>query len=96
MHVAAVWRSPVNSIYEPSSAGATTSPAALAPSRRRRSQAARIRPGSLSASADFTADVAAEVAARLAKDEAEPGVYTPAAAFGPDLARAAGATFILD
>jgi len=45
---------------------------------------------------DFTADVAAEVAARLAKGKAEPGVYTPAAAFGPDLAKAAGATFILD
>jgi hypothetical protein len=51
MHVAAVWRSPVNSIYEPGSAGATATPAALAPARRRRSQAARIRPGSLSASA---------------------------------------------
>jgi len=45
---------------------------------------------------DFTADVAAEVAARLAKGEAEPGVFTPAAAFGPDLATAAGATFVLD
>jgi short subunit dehydrogenase-like uncharacterized protein len=45
---------------------------------------------------DFTADVAAEVAARLAKGKAEPGVFTPAAAFGPDLAKAAGAIFILD
>jgi len=40
--------------------------------------------------------LAAEVAARLAKGEAGPGVFTPAAAFGPDLANAAGATFILD
>jgi len=45
---------------------------------------------------DFTADIAAEVAARLAEGNTEPGVFTPAAAFGPDLATAAGATFILD
>jgi len=45
---------------------------------------------------EFTADIATEVAVRLAKGNAEPGVFTPAAAFGPDLATAAGATFILD
>ncbi|HEX7307153.1 saccharopine dehydrogenase NADP-binding domain-containing protein [Lentzea sp.] len=39
---------------------------------------------------DFTADVSAEVAARLARGEGKPGAYTPAAAFGPDLAVAAG------
>lgn len=45
---------------------------------------------------DYTADVAAETAARLARGEGKPGAYTPAAAFGADLATAAGGTFILD
>ena len=40
---------------------------------------------------DFTAEVTAAVAARLARGEGKPGAYTPAAAFGPDLAVAAGA-----
>ncbi|GLX08376.1 saccharopine dehydrogenase NADP-binding domain-containing protein [Microbispora sp. NBRC 16548] len=44
---------------------------------------------------DFTADVAAEAAARLARGEGEPGAHTPAAAFGPGLATAAGGVFIL-
>ncbi|MFB7555531.1 hypothetical protein [Streptomyces brevispora] len=44
---------------------------------------------------DYTADVAAEATARLARGEGRPGAYTPAAAFGPDLATAAGGTFIL-
>ncbi|HUQ60000.1 saccharopine dehydrogenase NADP-binding domain-containing protein [Lentzea sp.] len=39
---------------------------------------------------DFTAGVSAEVAVRLARGEGKPGAYTPAAAFGPDLAIAAG------
>ncbi|WP_217267074.1 hypothetical protein [Mycolicibacterium peregrinum] len=43
---------------------------------------------------DFTADVAAETAARLARGEGKPGAYTPAAAFGADLATAAGGVFI--
>jgi short subunit dehydrogenase-like uncharacterized protein len=45
---------------------------------------------------DFTVAVAAEVAGRLARGEGEPGAYTPAAAFGPELATAAGARFVLD
>lgn len=45
---------------------------------------------------DYTAAVAAETAARLARGEGRPGAYTPAAAFGADLATAAGGTFILD
>lgn len=45
---------------------------------------------------DYTAAVVAEVAARLARGEGKPGAYTPAAAFGPDLATVDGATFILD
>jgi short subunit dehydrogenase-like uncharacterized protein len=44
---------------------------------------------------DFTADVATEVAVRLARGEGKPGAYTPAAAFGPDLAVAAGGSFVL-
>ncbi|MFD9699767.1 saccharopine dehydrogenase NADP-binding domain-containing protein [Lentzea sp. NPDC059081] len=40
---------------------------------------------------DFTAAVNAEAAVRLARGEGKPGAYTPAAAFGPDLAVAAGA-----
>ncbi|KIF66805.1 membrane protein [Streptomyces sp. AcH 505] len=45
---------------------------------------------------EYTADVAAEIALRLARGEAGPGAYTPAAAFGPGLATAAGGDFILD
>ncbi|MFI7413945.1 hypothetical protein ACIBU0_35355 [Streptomyces sp. NPDC049627] len=45
---------------------------------------------------DCTADVLAETATRLARHEAPAGAYTPATAFGPDLATAAGGTFILD
>lgn len=45
---------------------------------------------------DYTAAVAAETAARLARGEGKPGAYTPAAAFGADLATAAGGAFILD
>ncbi|MGV9375706.1 hypothetical protein ACWDRB_07825 [Nonomuraea sp. NPDC003707] len=44
---------------------------------------------------DYTAGAAAEIAARLARGEGKPGAYTPAAALGPDLAAAAGGTFIL-
>ncbi len=44
---------------------------------------------------DYTAAVAAETAARLARGEGRPGAYTPAAAFGADLATAAGGVFIL-
>ncbi|WP_326700397.1 saccharopine dehydrogenase NADP-binding domain-containing protein [Streptomyces sp. NBC_01754] len=44
---------------------------------------------------DYTADVAAEVAVRLARGAARPGAYTPAAAFGPGLATAAGGDFVL-
>lgn len=45
---------------------------------------------------DYTAAVAAETALRLARGEAGPGAYTPAAALGADLAVAAGGTFLLD
>ncbi|MFI0237626.1 saccharopine dehydrogenase NADP-binding domain-containing protein [Streptomyces sp. NPDC016845] len=45
---------------------------------------------------DYTAAVAAETAARLARGQGKPGAYTPAAALGPDLATAAGGTFIFD
>lgn len=45
---------------------------------------------------DYTAAVAAETAAALAGGQAKPGAYTPAEALGPDLATAAGGTFILD
>lgn len=44
---------------------------------------------------DFTADVATEVAVRLSRGEGKPGAYTPGAAFGPDLAVAAGGAFLL-
>ncbi|WNM36139.1 saccharopine dehydrogenase NADP-binding domain-containing protein [Streptomyces sp. Li-HN-5-11] len=44
---------------------------------------------------DYTVGAAAETAARLARGEGKPGAYTPAAALGPDLATAAGGTFIL-
>jgi len=43
----------------------------------------------------FTSQVAAEVALRLWKNEGRPGAYTPGALFGPELAEAAGAEFIL-
>ncbi|GAB3451492.1 saccharopine dehydrogenase NADP-binding domain-containing protein [Streptomonospora sediminis] len=43
---------------------------------------------------DFTAGVAAGAAGRLLRGEGKPGAYTPAAAFGPDLAVEAGAAFI--
>ncbi|HJP74340.1 MAG TPA: hypothetical protein VJ914_08730 [Pseudonocardiaceae bacterium] len=45
---------------------------------------------------DYTAAVVAEVAARLARGEGKPGAYTPAAAFGPDLATVDDAEFILN
>ncbi|MFJ8827452.1 hypothetical protein ACIREE_37515 [Streptomyces sp. NPDC102467] len=44
---------------------------------------------------DYAA-VAAETAARLARGQGKPGAYTAAADLGPDLATAAGGTFILD
>ena len=44
---------------------------------------------------DFTVATATLVAARLAAGDASPGAYTPAAALGPDLATAAGGTFLL-
>jgi hypothetical protein len=43
----------------------------------------------------FTARVAADVAARLAQGNYRPGAYTPGALFGPEIAEAAGAQFIL-
>jgi hypothetical protein len=45
---------------------------------------------------DFTASVLAEVATRLARGGQRPGAYTPAAAFGPGLASAAGGEFVID
>jgi short subunit dehydrogenase-like uncharacterized protein len=45
---------------------------------------------------DFTADVTATVTERLARGAAAPGAWTPAAALGPDVATAAGGTFVLD
>ena len=44
---------------------------------------------------DFTAAVVAETAARLARGEGKPGAHTPASALGPDVAEAAGGTFLL-
>ncbi len=44
---------------------------------------------------DFTVGVSAATAARLARGEGKPGAYTPAAAFGPDLATAAGGEIII-
>ena len=44
---------------------------------------------------DFTAAVAAETATRLAYGMGRPGAFTPAMALGPDLATAAGGTFLL-
>ncbi|WP_432827381.1 hypothetical protein [Dactylosporangium sp. CA-092794] len=45
---------------------------------------------------DFTAAVTAEVALRLARGEGRPGAFTPGALFGPALAEAAGAEFLID
>ncbi len=45
---------------------------------------------------DFTTAVAVEVTLRLLRGEAPPGAYTPAEAFGPELAVAAGGEFLLD
>ncbi|GLX09166.1 hypothetical protein [Microbispora sp. NBRC 16548] len=44
---------------------------------------------------DYTAEIVAETTVRLARGAGEPGAYTPAAAFGPVLATAAGGVFIL-
>lgn len=43
----------------------------------------------------FTATVAATVAERLLQGKGRPGAYTPGALFGPELAEAAGGTFLL-
>ncbi|MBB4689503.1 saccharopine dehydrogenase family protein [Amycolatopsis jiangsuensis] len=43
---------------------------------------------------DYTAAVITEVAQRLARGEGRPGAYTPAAAFGADVAVSAGGTFV--
>jgi hypothetical protein len=45
---------------------------------------------------DFTCAVMAEAALVLARGDAKPGAWTPAMAFGHDLAITAGGTFILD
>lgn len=44
---------------------------------------------------EFTAEVATEVVQRLLKGEGRPGAYTPGALFGPELAEAIGAEFLL-
>jgi short subunit dehydrogenase-like uncharacterized protein len=44
---------------------------------------------------DFTVGAVAEAAARLARGAGQPGAHTPAAAFGPDIALAAGGEFLL-
>ncbi|MFG2074395.1 saccharopine dehydrogenase NADP-binding domain-containing protein [Nonomuraea maritima] len=44
---------------------------------------------------DFTADVTATVTELLSRGAGRPGAWTPAAAFGADLATTAGGTFIL-
>ncbi|MFJ4654870.1 saccharopine dehydrogenase NADP-binding domain-containing protein [Nocardia sp. NPDC088792] len=44
----------------------------------------------------FTSRVAATVAARIADGDARAGAFTPAALFGADLARSAGATITID
>jgi short subunit dehydrogenase-like uncharacterized protein len=41
---------------------------------------------------DFTSNAAAEIAVRLARGEGRRGAFTPACAFGYELAEAAGAT----
>lgn len=43
---------------------------------------------------DFTVAAMAEVAVRLARGEGRPGAHTPGALFGPELAVAAGGTFL--
>lgn len=43
---------------------------------------------------DFTAAAVAEVAHRLLHGQGRPGAHTPAALFGPELAEAAGGTFV--
>ncbi len=43
----------------------------------------------------FTATVAAKVAERLLQGKGQPGAYTPGALFGPELAEAAGGTFLV-
>ncbi|WPB88315.1 saccharopine dehydrogenase NADP-binding domain-containing protein [Streptomyces malaysiensis] len=45
---------------------------------------------------DYTADVTAAVTELLTRGVGIPGAWTPAAALGPDLATAAGGTFVLD
>ena len=44
----------------------------------------------------FTISVAAEIARRLATRDVPTGAYTPAALFGPELAQACGAEFVVD
>ncbi|WP_031465258.1 membrane protein [Sciscionella sediminilitoris] len=44
----------------------------------------------------YTTSVAAEVAYRLAEGKGRPGAHTPGALFGPELAEAAGGTFLLE
>jgi len=44
---------------------------------------------------DFTATVAAEIAHRLLTGQGRPGVYTPAALFGPSLAEDCGGEYLL-
>lgn len=44
---------------------------------------------------EFTTNVMVEVALRLARGEGRPGVYTPGALFGPQLAEIAGAEFLI-
>jgi short subunit dehydrogenase-like uncharacterized protein len=43
----------------------------------------------------FTAAVTATVAERLLANQGQPGAYTPGALFGPELAEAAGGTFLI-
>jgi hypothetical protein len=45
---------------------------------------------------DFTGAVPAEIARRLLAGQGRPGAYTPAALFGPSLAAAAGADYLID
>ena len=44
----------------------------------------------------FTAAVAAQVTRRLLQGQGRPGAHTPGALFGPQLARDAGATLVLE
>jgi short subunit dehydrogenase-like uncharacterized protein len=44
---------------------------------------------------NYTADVITEAATQLVRGEGKPGAYTPAAAFGPDIAIRAGGTYLL-